>query len=81
MRALKKILLSSKFWGWFYSVQALVWLITFPPAVLFWSESVMYLIIISQMTALTGALGGLATVLAERKADPLMAEVDPEDEE
>ncbi len=58
----------------------ILWVLTFPPALILRKESVVYLIFISQMTALTGALGGLATVLAERKADPKMPEIDPERE-
>ena len=81
MTRFKRTLLSSKFWLYFYGVQAMIWIVTFPPAVLIWSESVLYLIILSQFTALTGALGGLATVLAERKADAKFPEEDPEHEE
>ncbi len=78
MKWLKKLVLSSRFWFWFYGLQAVLWLITFPFAMTSWKESVIYLIFLSQVTALTGALGGLATILAERKADSRFPEDDPE---
>ncbi len=78
MNKIRDLVLSSKFWFWFYGLQALAWIVTFPFAATVWAESVVYLIILSQVTALTGALGGLATILAERKADDRFPEDDPE---
>lgn len=78
MKVLKRLMLSSKFWMLVYGLQAMLWIVTFPIAVTLWKESVVYLIFLSQLTALTGALGGYASSLAERKADPRFPEDDPE---
>lgn len=78
MKRLHRMMLSSRLWLWVYGLQAVLWIITFPVAMTIWKESVIYLIFLSQLTALTGALGGMATVLAERKADPRFPEEDPE---
>lgn len=78
MSPFRRAMLSSRFWLYVYGGQAVLWLITFPFAMTIWKESVIYLIFLSQLTALTGALGGMATELAERKADPRFPEEDPE---
>ncbi len=78
MNRLNSLMLMSKFWMWIYGSQAVLWIVSFPFAVTMWKESVVYLIFLSQLTELTGALGGMATVLAERKADDRFPEEDPE---
>lgn len=46
-----------------------------------WKESVVYLIFLSQITALYGALNGVGGVVSERKANPNLPEHDPEEDD
>lgn len=41
-----------------------------PPAVIWWRESVVYLVLLSQWTAVVAAVAGLAAHLADMRADP-----------
>jgi hypothetical protein len=59
-----------RFWQWFHGVSAVHWLAVFGPGMLWWSQSVPFLMYVSLATALTGALVGYGTALAARKADP-----------
>lgn len=45
------------------------WLILFPPGMIFWRDSVPFLMYVSLDTALTGSVAGFGAALAARKAD------------
>jgi hypothetical protein len=51
-------------------VGILRWLVLFPLGMLWWQDSVPFLMYVSLDTALTGSLAGFGTALAARKADP-----------
>lgn len=54
----------------FHLVDVALWLLLTPPAVIWWRESVVYLVLLSQGTAVVAALGAMAGHLAEMQADP-----------
>jgi hypothetical protein len=41
-----------------------------PPAVIWWRESVVYLVLLSQWTAVVAAIAAMAAHLADMRADP-----------
>ena len=55
---------------WFHGTWALIWVVLFPPGMIWWRESVPFLMFVSLMTALSGALAGFGSALGARKADP-----------
>lgn len=67
---LRGLLISPRFWLWFHAVQAIKWVLLFPPGLLLWRDSVPFLMYVSLDTALTGSLAGFGAALGARKADP-----------
>lgn len=63
-------LTSPRWWQWFHAVNAVKWLLLFPPGMLLWRESVPFLMYVSLDTALTGTLAAYGAALGARKADP-----------
>lgn len=80
MKRPSKWFLSSRFWFKFYAWQAVLWVILFPLGMTIWRESIFLLQFISLMTALTAALGGMATTLAEMKSNPKLDLRDPDED-
>lgn len=81
MSRFRALLLSSKFWLRFYAGQAVLWIIIFPFGMTIWNQSIILLQFISLTTALTAALGGMATTLAEMKANPKIPLSDPSEDD
>jgi hypothetical protein len=54
----------------FHLIDVTLWLVLTLPAVIWWRESVVYLVLLSQGTAVVAALAGMAGHLAEMQADP-----------
>jgi hypothetical protein len=60
----------------FHLMDVTLWMLLTPPALIWWRESVVYLVLLSQGTAVVAALAGLAAHLADMRADPAI-EVPP----
>lgn len=55
---------------WFNAVAAVVWAVLLPPALLWWRDSVPFLVLCSVYANLAGHLSGVAAAAGARKADP-----------
>jgi hypothetical protein len=66
----RALLIKPQFWQVFHAVQAVKWVLLFPPGLLLWRESVPFLMYVSLDTALTGSLAAYGAALGARKADP-----------
>lgn len=70
MDRLRTLAQSPRFWQIFHGCASAHWLILFPPGMLFWPNSVPFLMYVSLMTALMTSVAGFGGALAARKADP-----------
>lgn len=66
----RALLVKPAFWQVFHAVQAVKWVVIFTPGLLFWRNSVPFLMYVSLDTALTGSLAAYGSALGARKADP-----------
>lgn len=67
---LRRLVTNPVFWQWFHAFGVARWVLLFGPGMLWWRDSVPFLMYVSLDTALTGSLAGFGTALAARKADP-----------
>lgn len=66
----RALLLKPSFWQVFHATQAAKWVLLFGPGMIFWRNSVPFLMYVSLDTALTGSLAAYGAALGARKADP-----------
>lgn len=69
-RRLTALALDPKAWMLFHCLGILRWLALFVPGMIWWRDSVPFLMYVSLDTALTGSIAGFGAALAARKADP-----------
>lgn len=70
MGRLRKLVTNPRAWMVFHAFGVARWLLLFIPGMIWWRNSVPFLMYVSLDTALTGSLAGFGTALAARKADP-----------
>lgn len=70
MRRLRQLTLNPRAWMAFHLFGVARWALLFIPGMIWWRDSVPFLMYVSLDTALTGSLAGFGTALAARKADP-----------
>jgi hypothetical protein len=67
---LRTLALNPRFWMWLHGINVLRWLVLAPIAMIWWRDSVPFLLYVSLDTVVMGSVIGYCTALAARKADP-----------
>lgn len=75
-----RFFLRSRLWLWVSGLFTLMLVVTTPFALTVWRENLVYLVALSQVTALFGSLWMFLGTLSERKANPKFPEHDPEED-
>lgn len=66
----RRLATSPRFWMWFHGANVIRWLVLAPIGMIWWRESVAFLVYVSLDTVVMGSVVGFGTALAARKADP-----------
>jgi hypothetical protein len=70
LNRMRGLAVSPRFWLVFHSAGVVHWVVLFIPGMIFWPNSVPFLMYVSLMTALMTSVAGFGGALAARKADP-----------
>lgn len=68
--AVRDVVIDPRFWMWFHGVNVARWLVLAPIGMIWWRNSVAFLVYVSLDTVVVGSVTGFGTALAARKADP-----------